>query len=98
MKVAKKEAIPPNVLRAVDALLAPYGVAVSGLLDGCAPRTGRGYCNGVTAAKYLGVSVTTLYRYTAAGLVHPYTAGGRTSRRYSYDELDNIMNNKEMEQ
>jgi predicted site-specific integrase-resolvase len=46
------------------------------------------------ATKFLGVSMTTLYRYEKRGLIHPYrTVGGH--RRYNLFELvkfrDNVM-------
>lgn len=46
------------------------------------------------ATKFLGISMTTLYRYEKKGLIHPYrTVGGH--RRYNLFQLlkfrDNVM-------
>lgn len=91
------EAIPSSVLDAVTALLMPYGVNFCEMLaasiekKASLPHSTRGYCNAKTAAKYLNVSVQTLWRMCQRGIISGHSAGNGSKKRYSYDELDAAM-------
>lgn len=79
-----KTDIPPEILAAVNTILSPYGVSYS------APVR-RGYTNYKGAAKYTGLSVSTLRRMVEAGELAIFRPTGSAAVRFSYESLDAIM-------
>lgn len=88
--------IPSEILNAVNSLLAPYGVKYDPAQnDNNASAPSRGYLGFSAAAKYTGVSVSTLRRAVADGrlrALRPTEGNGYgTMVRLSYEDLDAFM-------
>ena len=70
----------------IKTTLPPYILAVDQ-----ATRSTRGYCNCAAAAKYLHCSTQTIWRMVKRGIIPQHRVSGEAAPRYSYDELDSIL-------
>lgn len=86
--------IPPNeIITAVNALLAPYGEKYTPG-GASAPATNSGYTNWKGAAKYTGLSVSTLQRAVRAGELkapHKMANGKNGAVAIPYTDLDEYV-------
>lgn len=77
--------VPQHIVDTINTLLAPYGKSFAPGEKGSA----GGYVNYRAAAKYTGLSVSTLRRAVEAGaLAPPFRPSGARATVFSYAQLD----------
>lgn len=84
--------IPDNIVAAVNALLAPYGEKFTPGLHVSAPKSG--YTNWGGAARYTGLSKSTLQRAIKAGELkppHKMTESKNGTALFEFSELDRYI-------
>lgn len=94
--MGNKYNIPESIRKSIAALLEPYGLDFERILtqaetNAASPRSIRGYCNCAAAAKYLHCSTQTIWRMVKRGIIPQHRVSGEAAPRYSYDELDSIL-------
>jgi excisionase family DNA binding protein len=82
--------IPPHIIETINVILAPYGVSFYPEDKG----SGRGFVNWDGAAKYTGLSKSTLRRMVKLGRLRApkkIGSGKNGATLFSYDQLDEFL-------
>lgn len=84
--------VPPHIIETINTLLAPYGESYTPKVA----TAGKGYVNWAGAARYTGLSKSTLRRAVQTGrLPEPrkVNAGKNGATVFSLEQLDNFVQN-----
>lgn len=78
--------VPDSIVQAINALLAPYGESYTPGSE--RPAGHEGFLGPREAAKFVGISRTTLWRLTQAGHIKAHKIGSDRNSRVVYARAD----------